>query len=67
MRVKVYFQMSINLYNAEIEEEKHLITLGHHTHANKNGFDNPVNKQSQRSKKRDGAFASFYHMYNLQW
>ena len=31
MRVKVYFQMSINLYNAEIEEEKHLITLGHHT------------------------------------
>ena len=33
MRVKVYFQMSINLYNAEIEEEKHLITLGHHTGA----------------------------------
>ena len=31
MRVKVYFQMSINLYNAEIEEENHLITLGHHT------------------------------------
>ena len=31
MRVKVYFQMSITLYNAEIEEEKHLIMLGHHT------------------------------------
>ena len=30
MRVKVYFQMSINLCNAEIEEEKHLITLGHY-------------------------------------
>ena len=30
MRFDVYFQMSINLYNAEIEEEKHLITLGHH-------------------------------------
>ena len=30
MRFKVYFQMSINFYNAKIEEEKHLITLGHH-------------------------------------
>ena len=27
MRFKVYFQMSLNLYNAEIDEEKHLITL----------------------------------------
>ena len=31
MRFKVYFQMSINLQNAIIEEEKHLITLGHHS------------------------------------
>ena len=57
MRVKVYFQMSINLYNAEIEEEKHLITLGHHT------SEFSIFQQHQQNLSRHGQLRFSAHYF----